>query len=88
MLCTETCGCNNPGGEFINVQGCPYLDGECRHVDAFEEYQEGSLKCSKKQTFFLNMLAFSHHLSPFSQATEPQAQELFRSFALQNLHNI
>ncbi|CAK8991449.1 unnamed protein product [Durusdinium trenchii] len=52
MLCTETCGCNNPGGEFINVQGCPYLDGECRHVDAFEEYQEGGV-CLEKDAVTL-----------------------------------
>ena len=45
MLCSETCGCSNPGGEFINVQGCPYLDGECRNIDAFAEYQRS---CSAK----------------------------------------
>lgn len=24
MLCSETCGCSDPGGLFVNVQGCPY----------------------------------------------------------------
>ena len=24
MLCSETCGCSSPGGDFMNVQGCPY----------------------------------------------------------------
>ena len=52
MLCSETCGCNNPGGEFINVQGCPYLDGECRHVDTFAEYQSSSSR-GNIETIFL-----------------------------------
>ena len=24
MLCSETCGCSDPGGVFVHVQGCPY----------------------------------------------------------------
>eukprot|EP00438_Fugacium_kawagutii_P010539 Skav214536 [mRNA] locus=scaffold410:509958:520741:+ [translate_table: standard] len=24
MLCSKTCGCQVPGGDFISVQGCPY----------------------------------------------------------------
>jgi len=47
MLCSETCGCSNPGGEFINVQGCPYLDGECRNVPAFQAHQSSAV-CIEK----------------------------------------
>ena len=24
MLCSESCGCSNPSGDFVQVQGCPY----------------------------------------------------------------
>ena len=24
MLCSESCGCSNPSGDFVHVQGCPY----------------------------------------------------------------
>ena len=27
MLCSDTCGCTDPGGEFALVQGCPYGPG-------------------------------------------------------------
>ena len=37
MLCSATCGCNIPGGEFINVQGCPY--GDTRACDTTTEKQ-------------------------------------------------
>eukprot|EP00435_Cladocopium_sp_Y103_P040480 s646_g11.t1 len=38
MLCSATCGCNIPGGEFINVQGCPY--GAARACDTTTEKQQ------------------------------------------------
>ena len=43
MLCTETCGCSIPGGENINVEGCPYYDGQCKFVDKFEEFVHESV---------------------------------------------
>ena len=24
MLCSQTCGCQDPGSDFISVQGCPF----------------------------------------------------------------
>jgi len=56
MLCSESCGCSNPGGEFINVQGCPYLDGECRNIDAFAEYQKSGV-CLEKDASALRNFA-------------------------------
>ncbi|CAK8991445.1 unnamed protein product [Durusdinium trenchii] len=43
MLCSESCGCQNPGGDFINVQGCPYNDGECKASVPFQEHKESGL---------------------------------------------
>eukprot|EP00435_Cladocopium_sp_Y103_P047400 s633_g13.t3 len=43
MFCPETCGCNNPGGEFANIQGCPFNNGEpCRSSDAFRAYRQSA----------------------------------------------
>jgi len=35
MLCSETCGCSDPGGEFIFVQGCPYSSKKCVMSDRY-----------------------------------------------------
>ena len=41
MLCSTTCGCNDPGGEFIFVQGCP--SKECLQTERYQSLlQQGS----------------------------------------------
>lgn len=43
MLCSQTCGCNSPGGENLNVQGCPYGSGRaCQWSQNFLDFKESS----------------------------------------------
>ena len=36
MFCSDTCGCNEPAGEFMKTQGCPYgLGRPCWSSEAF-----------------------------------------------------
>ncbi|CAE7036725.1 unnamed protein product [Symbiodinium sp. CCMP2592] len=38
MFCSETCGCTDPGGESLHIEGCPYGKGRpCWKTAAFED---------------------------------------------------
>ena len=48
MLCSETCGCSDPGGEFLHVQGCPYgKNSPCLSSAKFKETLQ-STTCEEK----------------------------------------
>ena len=36
MLCSETCGCADPGGLFMFVQGCPYSTKHCLSSSSYQ----------------------------------------------------
>jgi len=60
LLCSETCGCADPGGEFIFVQGCPYDTKQCITSEPYiEKLQQGS--CTEKNASELRN--FSHWTS-------------------------
>eukprot|EP00438_Fugacium_kawagutii_P006779 Skav210670 [mRNA] locus=scaffold4685:23762:26756:- [translate_table: standard] len=40
MLCSKTCGCQVPGGDFISVQGCPFGYGSRDETNALEDTSE------------------------------------------------
>ncbi|CAK9048900.1 Uncharacterized protein SCF082_LOCUS27166 [Durusdinium trenchii] len=48
MLCSATCGCNDPAGQHIAVQGCPYgVSRPCQQSQAFQAVRRNSA-CSEK----------------------------------------
>lgn len=53
-LCAESCGCRNPGGEGISLQGCPADD--CRATPDFTSFRESSV-CIEKNASRLRRFA-------------------------------
>eukprot|EP00434_Breviolum_minutum_P010077 symbB.v1.2.008890.t1/scaffold488.1/size197422/23 len=57
MLCSQTCGCQNPGGPFINVQGCPHGTlRACSATTEFKTFVESGL-CLEKEADVLRDFA-------------------------------
>ena len=57
MLCSETCGCRNPAGENLLVQGCPYGSGRaCQVSESFLEQRQNGV-CLEKNASSLQQFA-------------------------------
>jgi len=60
MLCSESCGCQVPGGESISVQGCPYGWGDlprpCQETPAFKAFRENT-HCVEKNASSLRLFS-------------------------------
>lgn len=57
MLCSETCGCRNPAGENLLVQGCPYGSGRaCQVSESFLEHRQNGV-CLEKNASSLQQFA-------------------------------
>jgi len=55
FLCSQSCGCQNPGGDFILTQGCPFED-VCQSTQTYKSLRE-SMVCVEKNASQLRNFA-------------------------------
>ena len=73
MLCSETCGCSNPGGNYFFVDGCPY--GKKRPCYSSTQFQATlqSTSCQEKTAQQLRSssvwISWVHALRNFANAS-------------------
>lgn len=86
MLCSETCGCSNPGGNFLHVQGCPYgRNAPCLSTANFKTTLDGTTceeKSAQELREFGPWLSWISKLRAFAEIQTGMTQLLGQAEAL------
>eukprot|EP00435_Cladocopium_sp_Y103_P069805 s1182_g34.t1 len=87
MLCSETCGCSDPGGEFIYVQGCPYDSRQCLASPKYLEKLSGTpcreMNASELRNF-TPWVSWVQDLKHFAQVTGMEHNNRMQAEVLAN----
>ncbi|CAE7710759.1 unnamed protein product [Symbiodinium pilosum] len=71
MFCSETCGCRNPGGDVISIEGCPYGQTRpCWSTSTFKDTLEEALcveKTPEQLRNFTPWISWVNTIQEFSQ---------------------
>ncbi|CAE7302044.1 unnamed protein product [Symbiodinium natans] len=72
MFCSETCGCKDPGGENLHIEGCPYgLGRPCWKQTAFEDAFTNAVcveKSAEQLRNFTPWVSWVNSIQAFSQS--------------------